>query len=223
MMNKDEKILIVSDLHLTTNFIQRKYNYLEKLFSGVDKIIINGDFWTAYYNTFNEFVKTKWRRLFPILLDKKTVYNYGNHDKKIWQDKRNKQFSFLQVNKYKFETHGTKYLVTHGHTYLSDSISSENFMKIWRFFKFDVIKYFIESLLLRTLGRNIYKPALIMNNRVKPFSKNKSDINYLVIGHTHWAEIDTKNKLINSGIVHSGISNYILITDGTPKLIIENY
>jgi predicted phosphodiesterase len=223
MVNKDEKILIVSDLHLTTNFIQKKYNYLEKLFLGVDKIIINGDFWTAYYNTFEEFLETKWNGLFPILLSKKTVYIYGNHDKEIWQDDRNKQFSLLQLDKYKFETHGVKYLITHGHTYLGDSISHENFMKVWRFFKLDIVKYLIESLLLRALGRSVYKPASIMNNKVKSFSINQKKINYLVIGHTHWAEIDIKSKLINSGIIHSGVSNYILITNGIPKLIKENY
>lgn len=219
----NEKILVISDLHLTTNFILKKYKYLEKLFSSVDKIIINGDFWTAYYNTFDEFLKTRWNGLFPILLDKKAVYIFGNHDKKIWQDTRNKEFSIWQGDEYRLETHNIKYLFTHGHRYLGDSISSEKFMKTWRFFKFDMVKYFIESILLRTVGISIYKPASLMNNQVKKLSKEINDIDYLVIGHTHWCEIDKANKFINSGIIHSGVSRYIIIENGLPRMYKEIY
>jgi len=223
MNNLHETILIASDLHLTTNFIEKKYRYLKKLFLSVDKIIINGDFWTAYYNTFDEFLETKWNKLFPILLSKKAIYLYGNHDKEKWQDSRNKLFSVWQGDEYKFEADGVKYKIAHGHTYLGDSISTESFMKTWRFFKFDVIKYFIESLLLRTIGVFIYKPAALMNNKVKEYSKEIRDIDYLIIGHTHWGDIDKSSKFINSGIIHSGISNYILIKNGNPKFIREKY
>lgn len=219
----NEKILVISDLHLTTNFILKKYKYLEKLFLSVDRIIINGDFWTAYYNTFDEFIKTRWSGLFPILLDKKAIYIYGNHDKEVWQDSRNKEFSVWQGDEYELETHGIKYRFTHGHKLLGDSISTDVFMKTWRLFKFDAIKYFVEALLLRTIGRSIYKPASLMNNKVKEFSKTINDIDYLVIGHTHWGEIDEKNKFINSGIIHSGTSNYILIVNGKPESIKTNY
>lgn len=219
----DEKILVISDLHLTTNFIQKKYNYLKKLFLSVDKIIINGDFWTAYYNTFGEFLDTKWRGLFPILKRKKAIYIYGNHDKEIWQDSRNNEFSVWQGNEYKLETHGINYLFTHGHSILGDSISSESFMRTWRFFKFDAIKYVIESLLLRAIGASVYRPASLINNKVKKISKIIKDADYLVIGHTHWGEIDKNNKLINSGIIHSGISSYIVIEDGLPKNYVLRY
>ena len=223
MNSKSERILIISDLHLTTNFIAKKYNYLENLFKSVDRIIINGDFWTAYYNTFDEFLRTKWNKLFPLLREKNTIYIYGNHDKKIWQDDRNKLFSVVQTSEYKFETFGVKYLITHGHTYLGDSISTDKFMKIWRFFKFDATKYFIEALFLRMFGRYIYLPASIMNKKVKEISKKIKDINYLIIGHTHWAEIDRKNKFINSGLTHCGVSDYIIIENGEPQLINTRY
>lgn len=219
----NEKILVISDLHLTTNFILKKYKYLESLFLSVDKIIINGDFWTAYYNTFDEFIKTKWSGLFPILLSKNAIYIYGNHDKKIWQDDRNKLFSVWQGDEYKLETGGTKYLITHGHSFLGDSLSTPNFMRIWRLFKFDVVKYFIESIFLRTVGRYIYLPASIMNNKVKADALSFKDIDYLIIGHTHWVEVDAKNKFVNSGIIHSGISNYILIENGVPRIVLDSY
>ena len=38
------KILVISDLHLTTRFDQKKCEFLEKLISRADKVIINGDF-----------------------------------------------------------------------------------------------------------------------------------------------------------------------------------
>lgn len=223
MNNKNERILIISDIHLTTNFIGKKFNYLKDLFRSVDKVIINGDFWTAYYNTFDEFLNTKWKELFPILRDKKAVYIYGNHDKEVWQDDRNSKFSIWAGSEFRFESHGVKYLITHGHNYLGDSISSEKFMKSWRFFKFDVIKYFIESLLLRLFGRYLYLIAKNLNNKVKEISKKMSDVDFLVIGHTHWAEIDKTNRFINSGLIHSGVSTYIIIENGKPELFYERY
>lgn len=216
---KSEKVLLISDLHLSVNFRPKKYKYLENLFNSADRIILNGDFWTAYYNTFDEFLKTKWSGLFPILKSKKTAYIFGNHDRKEWVDKRVSLFSDWQGDEYKTEINGVKYSIVHGHKYLGDSIATKEYLTFWRKYKFDAIKYMIETIFLRTIGRYFYLPASLMNKKVKKISKMMDNTDYLVIGHTHWAEIDKGNKFINSGLIHSGNSNYILIEDGNPKLI----
>lgn len=220
---KNEKVLIISDLHLTTNFIARKYFYLEKLFRRFDRIIINGDFWTAYYNTFDDFLNTKWNGLFPILKRKKTIYIYGNHDKEMWQDSRNNLFSVWQGNKYILDVGGLKYLITHGHQYLSDSISSPGFIKFWSFFKIDFFVYMIEAMFLHIFGRHVIIPMSKANIKVKKISKNLENIDYIVIGHTHWAEIDFENKFINSGLIHSSVADYVVVDNNGPHLVSERY
>lgn len=218
-----EKILIVSDLHLTVNFRPKKYEYLRKLFSEYDRIIMNGDFWTAYYNTFDEFLQTKWSGLFPILKSKKTVYLYGNHDRKDWLDGRTSMFSDLQSDEYVLETGGKRYKIIHGHKYLGDSIATESYLTFWRKYKLDFWKYLIETGFLRTFGRYFYLIASLMNKKVKKISREMKDIDYLVIGHTHWGEIDHENKFINSGLIHSGVSNYISIENGNLQMIYKRY
>lgn len=218
-----EKILIISDLHLTVYFRPKKFEYLKKLFQSADRIIINGDFWTAYYNTFDEFLKTKWSGLFPILKSKSTIYLYGNHDKKIWLDERALNFSIKNCEEYMLEVGGVRYRIIHGHQFSGDSISSESYMSTWRKYKFDFWKYLIETAFLRTFGRYFYMIAKLMNNKVKEFSKKAKDYDYLVMGHTHWAEIDEKNKYINTGLIHSGVATYLVIEGNTKKIVYERY
>ena len=42
------KTLIISDTHLYHVFDKRKFFLLKKLFSSVDQVILNGDFWDGY-------------------------------------------------------------------------------------------------------------------------------------------------------------------------------
>ena len=221
---KREKILVISDLHLTTNFIKKKYNFLEKLILNADKVVINGDFWSYYYNTFDEFLSTNWKGLFPLLLEKETVYVYGNHDQGKWSDERVKRFSVVQGNDYLLKTGGKKYLLTHGHLLLDNkSIEDENFTSFWRKYHVDVIKYFVEAFFLRTIGRTFYLFAKKFNDGPREMAKKRKDIDFLVIGHLHWSELDRKNKFINTGLIHAGVADYLIIEDGEPKIVNTRY
>lgn len=218
-----EKILIISDLHLTTNFIRKKFLFLKDLISKYDRIIINGDFWSGYYNTFEEFTKTPWKDLFPILKSKKTIYLFGNHDRKSWLNDNVNLFSVWNGDEYRLEVGSKKFLITHGHQFLGDSITSEGYMAFWRKYKIDAIKYFVESLFLRIFGRYFYIVAIPANNKVKNLSKKLEGVDYLVIGHTHWGEIDNKTKFMNTGLIHSGVATFIEIVDNSPKFVSTRY
>jgi len=218
------KLLIISDLHLTTNFIKKKFNFLNKIISASDKVIINGDFWSAYYNTFDEFVNSPWNRLFPLLKSRGAIYIYGNHDRKNWCDARVNLFSIKQADEYKFKySDKLTLLFNHGHKYLGDSVSNEKFMSFWRKYKIDVIKYLFESLFLRIFGRFIYYPARLLNKKIKERVGDLGNDIYLVTGHTHWRELDLKNRFLNSGIIHAGVASYIVIENGEIKAVSARY
>jgi len=78
------KILVISDLHLTTRFDEKKCEFLEKLINRADKVIINGDFWEAYDLKINSFISSKWNKLFKYLKKNNSIYLFGNHDKKTY-------------------------------------------------------------------------------------------------------------------------------------------
>ena len=108
------KTIIISDLHLTAKFNKRTFNFLKDLISSVDKVIINGDFWDSYVTSFDKFVKSKWKDLFPLLKEKNTHYNYGNHDRKTDSDERVKLFSVTQAETLNLKVGDLELLIKHG-------------------------------------------------------------------------------------------------------------
>ncbi len=86
------KTIVLSDTHLYEEFDEKKFNFLKRIISKVDRVIINGDFWDSYICSFSDFINSPWKKLFPLLKTKKTVYIYGNHDKKSLTDKKNITF-----------------------------------------------------------------------------------------------------------------------------------
>jgi len=60
-------ILVFSDTHLYLPFDQKKFNFLKKIISESGQVIINGDFFDGYMNKFDEFCKSSWNKLFPLL------------------------------------------------------------------------------------------------------------------------------------------------------------
>jgi predicted phosphodiesterase len=91
------KILVISDVHLDNAFEKPKYRFLKKIIRRADRVIINGDFWDGYLVKFQQFIQSPWKSLFPLLKSKKTIYIYGNHDKKILSDKHTALFSDIQT------------------------------------------------------------------------------------------------------------------------------
>lgn len=220
------KIAIFSDSHLNTTYDQKKFNFLKKIISSVDRIIINGDFWEGFDMTFEEFVNSSWKRLFPLLLKKKAVYIYGNHDEKSFSNEKTKLFSTLQTYQYRLKLNGKTYLIEHGHRFLP--LVDKFFMKYLGFLPPKWLNQWYEKFegsMLRLFGKkyfeNVYRGfnEEMKNKGLKTLKRNE----FFIFGHSHLQERDQKNKYINSGLVRHGLGQYILIEDNDIRLKEEWY
>lgn len=218
------KTLIISDLHLTY-FKPKKCAYLLKLFAGFDQIIINGDLWSYYSITFDEFVKSKWSQLFPILKQKNTIYLFGNHDKQKYCDTRVNLFSTQQAQELKLKVGSETLNITHGQKMcdLKEHLN-ETIIAIQRKLRFDtLIRYPLETFFVRT---HLLAPAIAsrLNAETKAYKQaHYPATEWLVIGHTHLPELDHNLKYINTGVVNHGVVSYLSITDTTFELIYDTY
>ena len=217
------KILVISDLHLTTRFDQKKCEFLERLISRADKVIINGDFWSYYSCTFGEFVRSKWKVLFPLLLQKQTIYLYGNHDFKKWSDKRVKMFSVKQGENYEYRYKNNKILIEHGHWLLHRAnVDNEKLLHFLRLIHFDdLIRYPLQSLVPKI---GVFKLIWGFSFRHRRVQKkiNKGEI-YIILSHTHVAKFSPEKNYINTGFINYGVASYVWIKNGKPRLVTTRY
>ena len=95
-------------------FEQKKFDYLKKIINEADQIIINGDFFDDYMISFDDFIKSPWNQLFPMLKEKKAVCVFGNHDRQKFSDKRLSLFSDLQSSEYRLPIADYNLVFTHG-------------------------------------------------------------------------------------------------------------
>lgn len=217
------RILIFSDTHLTHKFDEKKYTLLKKIISSVDRVIINGDFWDGYEIYFNQFISSPWRKLFPLLKKKKTVYLYGNHDKKTLSDHRINLFSSKQAEHYSLRSGRLNLWIEHGNKYFPDweetfPIKQPNFLLN--------ITYTIAEKILFTIFKTRIQTGFLhqFNEKIKKIIQKKIPQDYIFIcGHTHAQEFDLKNRFINTGIIRHGIAQYLFIEDNKLKLISERY
>lgn len=209
------KTIIVSDLHLTAKFDQKKYICLKKLFESCDKLIINGDFWSCYSSTFEELVNSKWKQLFPIMLGKKAVYIYGNHDRSEFMDQRVNLFSVEQRTSLNYSSGEHKYHIEHGHLFFKhQSISNPKFISLYRKLKIDErIRLPLESLLFKKFDlKTLTKYFSYLNKEIK--IKNKQLLQkgiILVVGHTHAPENNKVMKFVNTGFIGHNLGWYLVI------------
>lgn len=215
------KYLVFSDSHLSDFFDEKKFKFLEKIISSCDQVIINGDFWEGYDFGINDFIKSKWNKLFKLLKSKSTIYLYGNHDKKEYSSNKIKAFSVNQQEKYTLNSSGKKFYIEHGDRIVP--LWDKHFKRMPRFI--NKILYFVEKASFLILGKEgvgiLYKRFNNdMKNRV---AKNLKKNEFLVCGHSHFMEIDEENHFINSGIVKHNIGQYITIENGKITLHNETY
>ncbi len=222
------KTLVVSDLHLLkfrfTQFDRKKLAYLKDLFSKADRIIINGDLWCSYTNTFGQFYKSKWRELFPILKEKHTIYISGNHDDYKYFDERMYEFcdQYVKDLHYKDAESDKKYYFIHGHQMLPQKYSKHPGTKgqFW--------SYAAQKLVFKVVGVKAHR---LFHTKISKFHKifrewikdNLKKNEILVVGHTHLPEFDLDGQFINTGFIAFGFASYLWIEDGNPQLRIENY
>lgn len=217
------RILIFSDTHLTDRFDKKKYIFLKKIIFSADHVIINGDFWDGYEIYFNQFIRSEWKKLFPLLKKKNTVYLYGNHDKKSLSDQRVNLFSVKQAQQYSLRSGKLSFWIEHGNKYFPDW--EETFPIKQPNYFINTCYTIVEKLLFTVFKTKIQTGFLHQfNKKIKKIIQKKIPKDYIFIcGHTHAQELDLKNRFINTGIIRHGIGQYLLIENGKLKLKSERY
>src|SRR3989338_228340 len=200
------KILVFSDSHLTEKFEEKKFNFLKKIIRQADQVVINGDFWDGYLTTFDRFISSGWSKLFPLLKAKKTIYLYGNHDRKSYMDKNADLFSDLQTYSYRLKLNGKTFKFEHGNNI--HPILDEKLPRSINKLNTIIIGFLLERF---SSLKFILKRANKIMKRINKKNSNKNEI--LVCGHSHWSEFDLKNRFINTGFIENGVAKYLLIDD----------
>ena len=194
-----------------------------QLFSSVDAIIINGDFWDGLSTSFDRFVDSPWKKLFPILRQKNTVYIYGNHDYQSISDKRVSFFSVAQQEKVLLQTNPKKLIIQHGHQF-TPSIQNKIKNKILLKLVNDLYDP-AEAWALRIFGKKFFRRTLYakFNAWILEGAQKLLPNEVLVCGHSHNAVFSPEQKFINSGFIRHGLAQYLLVENQKIRFVEENY
>ncbi|MEK7597875.1 MAG: metallophosphoesterase [Patescibacteria group bacterium] len=218
------QILVFSDTHLYLPFDKKKFNFLKKIVNESDQVIINGDFFDGYMNTFDKFVKSAWNQLFSLLKIKKTVYIYGNHDGKKSSDSQVNLFSEIQTERYKINIDNKIYIFEHGHK--TRPTPDMLFKMSWRFKHYGIIfVHFIRNLFIKIFGKLAVKIMFgRLNSGAKRYIKRNYHLknnDYYIIGHNHFGEVDEKNHFAASGMILYGFAQYLTIDSISGKITLH--
>lgn len=223
--------IIISDIHCTKVFDQKKCDYILKLLDRCERVIFNGDMWSYYIQSFDTFVESKWSQLFPAFKAKNCIYIHGNHDRKNWCNYKVRLFSVYNTNEYVHQQDSLSFYITHGHLISGDSVQNENYIKFNRtVFDFNRLnrsyKFYIllNRLLLKIFKEQKYSGILKhLNKPHYKFAAELPDNQILVVGHTHAPEFSPEKKYINVGFVNFGLAYYLNISEGKYTLECERY
>lgn len=216
------RYLIFSDTHFTEKFDLKKFNFLKQLISEVDQVFINGDFWDGYMTDFNNFIKSRWSELFGLLLEKQTIYIYGNHDDISMQNDQSSLFCKKVTDSFELKIGENIFKIEHGHR-IAPSIEMVYPIFKNRFSAFMGLLF--EKILVRIFGRKIlhviYKSK---NNKMLNWSiANLQKNEYLVCGHSHSIKFDRINRFINTGFIRYGIAQFLIIENSEINLVDKSY
>lgn len=227
------KTLIFSDTHLTSKFDQRKFNFLAKIINSADQVIINGDFWDNWFIDFDDFINSKWNKLFPLLLKKNCIYIVGNHDPEKEISPRASLFATKICNDYLLKSDKQFFQILHG-----DKIVKQNQSKFLQIYKLildktcgrllgNILRHLLHSLewlSFSILGSDFMANTHIAkNNNLLLKAHNQNSERWLICGHSHRSEINDKFRFANSGSIIYGAGSYLIIEDGEVELHKETY
>jgi len=213
------KLLVLSDLHLEQQADKAKLRALEKLLIQVDRVIINGDFWDRYLTTFDQFVKSDWAKLFPLLKQKHTVYLFGNHDPKQLTDKRINYFCTESGFDAEMKIGNRQYHFEHGHrlkppSWLLDSLAKFSYALTGRHLTTQVLVW-IQQQFISIFGINFYQQLHRGGNKniLSKWQKERKNQKNLILvcGHTHSAILNRKLRYINTGLCRFGYLQFLII------------
>jgi predicted phosphodiesterase len=220
------KILVIGDTHLS-KFEENKYNFLKRIISAADRVIINGDFWDSWFITFDEFINSDWKRLFSLLLSKGTIYIHGNHDPSELSDNRVFRFCVSSSDSYDTKINGIKYHFEQGYRILREVEKSFILNTYFSFIKkspkfFLMVIKKIESVIFFFFPKMKYDNSIgRRNNAILKEKCNKNVIN--VFSDTHVQEVDLDNNFANTGSIEYGHASYIVIDEEGLELKEEEY
>ncbi|MBI3619561.1 metallophosphoesterase family protein [Candidatus Roizmanbacteria bacterium] len=209
------KTVVFSDTHLNGKFEEKRFRFLESLVANADSVIINGDFWEGFVISFDQFIASPWRHLFPILKKKNAVYIYGNHDSETRCDSRVSHFSAQQKKRHVLTINKTLYLFEHGDRLLPFGIEKKGVTAKLTYAT--VLSEKLERLITRQKNKQVTAFLLKRyNEKIKQrLRKELKPGEVFVCGHTHFAEHDVSNCFINLGIVRHGLAQYLVIDGST--------
>ncbi len=218
-------ILVFSDTHLYLPFDEKKFDYLKKIINEADRIIINGDFFDDYMISFDDFIKSPWNQLFPLLKEKKAVYVFGNHDQQKFSDKRLNLFSDIQTSIYHLSTINYQLVFTHGHQFRKTAdLSIKNITVVMPVINFIInIAHFFRQTMVNILGRTFLKLRFAYRNKAtkeRALKTIKSD-QFIIVGHNHWAEVDEINHFACCGAILYGFAQYLTIDSESGKITLH--
>lgn len=223
------RTLVFSDTHLSTKFDRRLFDALTDLISKSEGVIINGDFWEGLAIKFDDFLRSEWRHLFPLLKQKKAIYIYGNHDHQIYSDERVYRFCSKAVTEYCLETPSCKYVFKHGHEFLFPKHSDKCLRKpagetrtCWRKFRLKIAE------IAQSVGFGLFGPKVLpafinhMSSEIRAVAAEKDSV--LVCGHTHRPYHNKELNFVDIGFFSYGWANYMEIDEsGEFNLISRRY
>jgi len=228
-----KRILVISDLHLTHTFEKKKFEYLKRKLSEYDHVIINGDFWDNWFTTFDKFVNSKWKELFPLLKEKNCVYVSGNHDPIFEIDERHSLFSNTLTEQHEVNFHDNEYVFVHGNEYLKEAYQGfiGLYSKVIQFLEKTFFKSIIYNIMhiLERIGYFLSKKEMInskigrtLNERFIERYGRDTD-RWVIFAHTHTSMVDRRRRFANAGCIINRTASYLEINDEGIKVIQENY
>lgn len=217
-------LVAFSDTHLTPRFNRKKFNYLFNLVKGADRVAILGDFWDGHRCRFDQFVRSPWRHLFPLLKSKNTIYTYGNHDLEEWCDERVNLFSTQQAPAVDLQIGTLNLHFEHGHRIAPDLLTRNPGLLEVPFIGW-ANSIFLEAIPMILVGdrwiRLRSKPCVqLLKERARELSAHGQ---WLVCGHSHVAEMDPTIKYANSGLIGVGRAQFLRIDSYSIGLVKAGY
>jgi len=219
------RTLIISDLHLSDRFDVNRAEYLIDLLAGADHIILNGDFWDNHATTFEHFVHSPWKLLFPILKSRKTIYLYGNHDRPQDSDDRVTLFSDVQANHWQLRDGRLRLHIEHGHHILAKHHDSPDWMvTLVRVSLYDVwFRQPLEHFLIKHRSEVLHRWHMGANQSEMINRAVTINEDLLITGHTHLPMSDPEHKYVNLGYINHGMSYYVVVENGQAFFVTEKY
>ncbi len=229
------RTLIFSDTHFSAKFDQRRYDYIAHLINQVDQVIINGDFWDKYLGTFDQFINSPWRGIFPLLRQKQTVYLFGNHDPQASSDDKIKQFCAESGRSYLLTSGEDKFLIEHGDLHVPRF--DYRYPRLMRFIDrylpwlsrlslvivmIPVVQFQLQKPWHVNAQAKLRRHVHQLISRAKP-GELESQIKCFIYGHCHLPLFSPADKICIVGGFLSGSANYLIIEDGAMKHFQEKY